>query len=93
MSTTPNTCQIVEYVDAANGGTHKACSNPASHSVGLIIGTLIFDFRLCPDCHNWVIKAAKVQEACMQKMYQSSGTDNDTYEKLLNKIRVKLGHD
>jgi hypothetical protein len=79
---TPDTCQIAEYVDAANGGTHKACNNTAAHTVGLIIGALVFDFKLCPGCRNWVIKAAKVQEASMQKWMRKSGNLYDAINDL-----------
>jgi hypothetical protein len=78
----PETCQIAEYVDAVSGGIHEACTNVAAHTVGVTIGTLIFDFRLCPDCRNKVIKAAKEQEANIQKWMHKSGNLYDAINDL-----------
>jgi hypothetical protein len=85
----PETCQIAEYVDAANGGIHEACTNVAAHTVGVTIGTLIFDFRLCPGCRNRVIKAAKVQEASMQKWTREY---SNTYERAISRLRYNIGN-
>jgi hypothetical protein len=80
----PDTCQIAEYVKAANNNTYEACSNAASHTVGLTIGNLTFSFKLCPGCHALVLKAAKELEASMQKWTREY---SNTYERAISRLR------
>jgi hypothetical protein len=69
MSTT-DTCQIDQYVEAANGNECGACPNLATHTIGLTISSVTFYYKLCPDCWSRVLKAAKLQEASMRRMLE-----------------------
>ena len=60
----PDTCQIAEYIKAANDGTYEACSNVASCSVGLTLFDVTFYFRLCPGCRALLLE--KLKQAVLQ---------------------------
>jgi hypothetical protein len=56
---TPDTCQIAEYVKAANNGTYEACSNAASQTVGLTMFDVTFYFKVCPGCYKLLLEEMK----------------------------------